>query len=188
MYLFSFHSWELIIQFVSCGLMKLDETMLLLVPNFYEVLLSLVCLYIPCIVYFPPQEITAFARLFDEGILQKYQSNDISKADMSEVISKTSQDNFVATMNHFRSAMKALFDTPVLTFLQNIAEDMRSIYTQILKDSINGEYYYGSKIDLRKQGRGLQMWRIPVRVTHLLQILIVAVITSYSHAYMHTIT
>ena len=146
-----------------------------------------VCIYHVSYI-FPRQEITAFARLFDEGILQKYQSNDISKADMSEVISKTSQDNFVATMNHFRSAMKAVFDTPVLTFLQNIAEDMRSIYTLILKDSINGEYYYGSKIDLRKQGRGLQMWRIPVRVTHLLQILIVAVITSYSYAYMHTIT
>ena len=38
MYLISFQSWELILQFVSSRLMKLDETTLLLMPNCYEVI------------------------------------------------------------------------------------------------------------------------------------------------------
>ena len=39
MYLVAFQSWELILQIVSSGLMKLDETIwLLLVPHCYEVI------------------------------------------------------------------------------------------------------------------------------------------------------
>ena len=38
MYQFSFQSWKLILQFVSYRLMKLDETILLLVPIWFQVL------------------------------------------------------------------------------------------------------------------------------------------------------
>ena len=108
-----------------------------------------------------------FAKHFQQNILEEYQSNGISKLEMAEVFSKSSQDDFIADMNHFRSAMKGAFDTPMRTALADAVREMKSRYIAILEDFDRGKYYYGAKVNLRQKGRAMQIWRIPVRIFNI---------------------
>ena len=136
-----------------------------------------------CILCCPFQKINAFKNLFDNEILLKYQDDEVSKAQMSKVISQTSQDNFITEMSRFQNTMKAAFHTPLIAALDSAAEEMESIYIKILQDFIRGQYYYGSKISFRREGKLMKMWRIPVRFLYTLKQYLISMSTINRHAY-----
>ena len=83
---------------------------------------------------------------------------------ITQTFSKSSQNDLLSKLKTFRDVSREDFDSPLKAFLSDAASSMKKIYLGILDLLIAGEYYFGSRRDLKRLGSSMIIWRIPVGI------------------------
>ena len=92
----------------------------------------------------------------------KYLKNHTSKLALSRKFADGLLQDVVIRLDTFRSSMKEQFDDPLAEHLSDASQEIKDHYIELLNKSIEGQYYFGDKMDFRQIASGMKIWRIPV--------------------------
>ena len=107
------------------------------------------------------QDITNIRKWFRKNMI-KYLKNHTSKLALSRKFADGLLQDVVIRLDTFRSSMKEQFDDPLAEHLSDTSQEIKDHYIELLNKLIEGQYYFGDKMDFRQIASGMKIWRIPV--------------------------
>ena len=94
--------------------------------------------------------------------MKKYLKNNTSKLKLSHKFTDGLLQDVVIHMDTFRSSMKEQFDDPLAEHFSDASQEIKDVYIELLNKLIEGQYYFGDKMDFRERASEMNIWRIPV--------------------------
>ena len=111
------------------------------------------------------QDLSTFQKEMLDRVLTRYARNDISLLELASDLPTTKP----TVLSDFRNKMKEDFDTPLLSYINSVASDVRNTYMELLSVFAQGQKFFGIKLNLRQVLYNLSIWRMPVSLVSMAQ-------------------
>ena len=108
------------------------------------------------------QDLLDFLTWFDKNITERYRKNSADKLRVSDEFTSRKRKELIISIQTFRENTKEQFDNPMSSCLTESSQKMKKYYKQILSQFIKGQVYFGAKMNFRKLGSAMNIWRTPV--------------------------